>query len=85
MYLVSSSEYLNFAYVPRMGDVRLTPREIADLLTMLDEGVRRVDEARSLLIKAMAARSSPRMAREGKPGPGPRQATGAAVKGVRRR
>ena len=39
-----------------MGDVKLTPRQTADLLTKLDEGVRSVTEARNRIIAAMAAR-----------------------------
>lgn len=41
-----------------MGDVKLTPRQTADLLTKLDEGVRNVTEARDRIFTAMAERSS---------------------------
>lgn len=39
-----------------MGDVKLTPRQTADLLTRLDEGLKNVAEARDRIIDAMAER-----------------------------
>ncbi len=47
-----------FAYVRRMGDVKLTPRETSRLLTHLDEGVRKVADARDQIIDAMARRTT---------------------------
>jgi hypothetical protein len=41
-----------------MGDVKLTPRETSRLLTHLDEGVRKVTDAREEIIQAMARRTS---------------------------
>jgi hypothetical protein len=40
-----------------MGDVKLTPRETSRLLTHLDEGVRKVADARDEIIHAMARRT----------------------------
>ena len=39
-----------------MADVKLTPRETAQLLTRLDESLKSVTEARQQLISAMAER-----------------------------
>lgn len=39
-----------------MGDVKLTPQETSRLLTHLDEGVRKVTDAREEIIHAMARR-----------------------------
>jgi hypothetical protein len=41
-----------------MGDVKLTPRETSRLLTHLDEGVRKVADAREEIIQAMARRTT---------------------------
>ena len=41
-----------------MGDVKLTPRETAAILTKLDDGLRNVTEAREQVIQAMADRRS---------------------------
>ena len=41
-----------------MGDVKLTPRETSRLLTHLDEGVRKVADARDEIINAMARRTT---------------------------
>jgi hypothetical protein len=41
-----------------MGDVKLTPRETSQLLTHLDEGVRKVVDAREQIIDAMARRTT---------------------------
>jgi hypothetical protein len=41
-----------------MGDVKLTPRETSRLLTHLDEGVRKVSDAREEIIHAMARRTT---------------------------
>jgi hypothetical protein len=43
-----------------MGDVKLTPRQTARLLTFLDEGVRQLSHARDQLIEAMASRAAKR-------------------------
>jgi hypothetical protein len=45
-----------------MGDVKLTPRQTARLLTHLDEGVRQMTQARDQLIDAMAQRAVKRTA-----------------------
>ena len=39
-----------------MGDVKLTPRQTADILTKLDDGVRSVADAREQVIQARADR-----------------------------
>ena len=39
-----------------MGDVKLTPRQTAAILTKLDEGLRCVSDARAAVIQAMADR-----------------------------
>jgi hypothetical protein len=41
-----------------MGDVKLTPRETSRLLTHLDEGVRKVADARDEISQAMARRTT---------------------------
>ena len=41
-----------------MGDVKLTPRQTADLLAKLDEGIRSMTAARQRIITAMAERST---------------------------
>ena len=41
-----------------MGDVKLTPRETSRLLTHLDEGMRKVTDAREEIIDAMARRTT---------------------------
>ena len=46
-----------FAYFFGMGDVKLTPRQTARLLTYLEEGVRQLSQARAQLIEAMAERA----------------------------
>ena len=46
-----------------MGDVKLTPRQTARLLTHLDEGVRQLLQARDQLIDAMARRTVKRSMR----------------------
>jgi hypothetical protein len=51
-----------------MGDVKLTPRQTARLLTHLDEGVRELLHARDQLIDAMARRAVKRTARPKRPG-----------------
>lgn len=43
-----------------MGDVKLTPRQTARLLTHLEEGVRQLTEIRAQLIDAMARRKAKR-------------------------
>jgi hypothetical protein len=40
-----------------MGDVKLTPRQTARLLTLIDDGVRQLTAARDQLIDAMAQRA----------------------------
>jgi hypothetical protein len=53
-----------------MGDVKLTPRQTARLLTYLDESVRQLNEMRGQLIEAMARRTTKRPSpRAGRPGP----------------
>jgi hypothetical protein len=39
-----------------MGDVKLTPRQTAAILTRLDDGLRNMSEARAQVIQAMADR-----------------------------
>jgi len=39
-----------------MGDVKLTPRQTAAILTKLDEGLRSMSDARAAVIQAMADR-----------------------------
>jgi len=39
-----------------MGDVKLTPRQTATILTKLDEGLRSMSDARAAVIQAMADR-----------------------------
>jgi hypothetical protein len=41
-----------------MGDVKLTARETSRLLTHLDQGVRKVADARDEIIQAMARRTT---------------------------
>jgi hypothetical protein len=41
-----------------MGDVKFTARETSRLLTHLDEGVRKVSDARDEIINAMARRTT---------------------------
>jgi hypothetical protein len=43
-----------------MGDVKLTPRQTARLLTHIEEGVRQLTEVREQLIDAMARRAMQR-------------------------
>jgi hypothetical protein len=43
-----------------MGDVKLTPRQTAAILTKLDDGVRSVADAREQVIQAMAERRAER-------------------------
>ena len=57
-----------------MGDVKLTPRETAAILTKLDDGLRTVTEARAQVIQAMADR------RAEAPAPKPRQVGGRSPK-----
>jgi hypothetical protein len=47
-----------------MGDVKLTPRQTARLLTHLDEGMRQLASARDQLIDAMAQRIAKRPPRK---------------------
>ena len=49
-----------FAYQTGMGDVKLTPRQTAAILTKLDDGVRSVADAREQVIQAMADRRAER-------------------------
>jgi hypothetical protein len=46
-----------------MGDVKLTPRQTARLLTLIDEGVRQLTAVRDQLIDAMAQRAIKRPTR----------------------
>jgi hypothetical protein len=43
-----------------MGDVKLTPRQTAAILTKLDDGVKSVSDARAEVIQAMADRRAER-------------------------
>jgi hypothetical protein len=52
-----------------MGDVKLTPRETAELLDTLDDTAKSLGEARSQLLDAMAKR------RKGRDSDGPRPDT----------
>ena len=46
-----------------MGDVKLTPRQTAAILTKLDDGARSVADARQQVIQAMADRRAERPAK----------------------
>ena len=53
-----------------MADVKLTPRQTAEILSRLDEGARNVEEARKQLILAMAERTvTPAAAQRKRPSP----------------
>ena len=57
-----------------MGDVKLTPRQTAAILTKLDDGLRSVSDARAQVIQAMADR------RLQKPAKGTRKSASATRK-----